>query len=550
MDGLVPSEGPRINPYRDGLTLRRVSPVVLPRSDPCRITACSWKNVLVLSQFSLFFAFFWPLYVCDLYICLLLNIMNNAPNGSEATVAARCHCFKPISFNVTRGCCLLQFLLFFPFLFCIRFSYIGHYQHYHDTDQRSFRIPWVSHLVIQFPLGPHQLSRRTTEDVSFHCRRFTGEFEFRVPRGEASLMAQRVMIRLFRCTVCRFRNINANWEYFKFKINFISLGLSLNLPIWRMPGNQTGWIPGLHFIFPNSSGQIATSVTTCSDWSSNDLRTAIENDFRSEKCIGNLQDRKRGSGSLGQVWYDSISARHFRTSVGELRTSKAMSLLKFLQRLKQKSLCFKIGRQPEKFISSSVLQVMEFEHPQLEHVGHHLWVSHPLARFSSNKFDAIRNGTLKELDWCGLYSTVLRLHSDLYQNPQIESLEDLRWADLLKNHVKQKWDSRHASFLSSQRLSNLRWSQTNEWFLVWICHTWFAHMLSISLHELTSCSCGGRNPHSDCSLDAISSQLYFDRGISDIDVFLFFWTWRRNRTMYRSFTSLLLRPLQLQPLVN
>ena len=280
-------------------------------------------------------------------------------------------------------------------------------------------------------------SRRTTEDVSFHYRGFTGEFEFRVPRGEASLMAQRVIqndqaIQMHSLQVqehqCQLGILQAQNQ-------FHQLGIISQFANLTHAGNQTGWIPGLHLTFPNSSGQIATSVTpaltdrvTTSERPSKRFRSEnVLEPPRSERGPDPLDKSGTIPSQLG-TFVHQWGTQNFQSDVAPEVSAETQT----------KSVCFKIGRQPEKFISSSVLQIMEFKHPQLEHLGHHLWVSHPLARFSSNQFDAIRHGTLKELDWCGLYSTVLRLHSDLYQNPH-RIAGGFEMGRLIEEPRQQKW---------------------------------------------------------------------------------------------------------------
>ena len=280
-------------------------------------------------------------------------------------------------------------------------------------------------------------SRRTTEDVSFHYRGFTGEFEFRVPRGEASLMAQRVIqndqaIQMHSLQVqehqCQLGILQAQNQ-------FHQLGIISQFANLTHAGNQTGWIPGLHLTFPNSSGQIATSVTpaltdrvTTSERPSKRFRSEnVLEPPRSERGPDPLDKSGTIPSQLG-TFVHQWGTQNFQSDVAPEVSAETQT----------KSVCFKIGRQPEKFISSSVLQIMKFKHPQLEHLGHHLWVSHPLARFSSNQFDAIRHGTLKELDWCGLYSTVLRLHSDLYQNPH-RIAGGFEMGRLIEEPRQQKW---------------------------------------------------------------------------------------------------------------
>ena len=104
----------------------------------------------------------------------------------------------------------------------------------------------------------------------------------------------------------------------------------------------------------------------------------------------------------------------------------------------EKSVCFKIGRHAQQSISPSILKIVELKHPQLERLGYHVWVSHPLARFSSTQFDTVHPGTLKDLDWCGLYSTVLRLHTDLYQNSDRIS-GGFEMGRLIEEPRQQKW---------------------------------------------------------------------------------------------------------------
>ena len=248
-------------------------------------------------------------------------------------------------------------------------------------------------------------SRRTTEDVIFHYRGFTGEFEFRVPHGEASLMAQRVIQNDQAIQMNSLQVQEHQCQLGILQNQFHQLGIISQFANLTHTGNQTGWIPGLQLTFPNLSGQIATSVTPAlTDRVTTSERPSKR--FRSERGPDPLSKSGTIPAQLS-TFVHQWGTQNFQSDVAPEVSAETQA----------KSVCFKIGRPPEKFISSSVLQIMAFKHPQLEHLGHHLWVSHPLARFSSNQFDAIRHGTLKELDWCELYSTVLRLHSDLYQNP-------------------------------------------------------------------------------------------------------------------------------------
>lgn len=355
--------------------------------------------------------------------------------GSEATVAARCHCFKSTSFNVTGGCCQLQFCGFsLPFLFLSllpSFSYMD-----------IINITMIPTGVVPKSMGPPPrdpiptwatpASRRTTEDVSFHYRGFTGEFEFRVPRGEASLMAQRVIQNDQAIQMNSLQVQEHQCQLGILQNQFHQLGIISQFANLTHTGNQTGWIPGLQLTFPNLSGQIATSVTPAlTDRVTTSERPSKR--FRSERGPDPLSKSGTIPAQLG-TFVHQWGTQNFQSDVAPEVSAETQA----------KSVCFKIGRPPEKFISSSVLQIMEFKHPQLEHLGHHLWVSHPLARFSSNQFDAIRHGTLKELDWCGLYSTVLRLHSDLYQNPH-RIAGGFEMGRLIEEPRQQKWipDTHH-----------------------------------------------------------------------------------------------------------
>ena len=363
--------------------------------------------------------------------------------GSEATVAARCHCFKPIPFKVTGGCCWFQFIVFvFVFLFCLVFIY-GHHQQFSTI----FNITMLPTGVVPKSMGPPPrdpiptwatpASRRTTEDVSFHYRGFTGEFEFRVPRGEASIMAQRVIqndqaIQMHSLQVqehqCQLGILQAQNQ-------FHQLGIISQFANLTQAGNQTGWIPDLHLTFPNSLGQIAASATpaltdrvTTSERPSKRFRSEnVVEPLRSEHGPDPLDESGTIPSQLG-TFVHQWGTQTFQSDVAHDVSAETQT----------KSVCFKIGRQSETFISSSVLQIMEFKHPQLELLGHHMWVSHPLARFSSSQFDALRHGTLKELDWCGLYSTVLRLHSDLYQNPH-RIAGGFEMGRLIEAPRQQKW---------------------------------------------------------------------------------------------------------------
>ena len=120
--------------------------------------------------------------------------------------------------------------------------------------------------MIQFLLGPHQLAVRTTEDISSHYRGYTGEFEFRVPRGLSSPMAQHVI-----------QNDQANQMHshtgsgtsmpignrFKVKINMMSLGITLKFANLTHVSEikQVGYAGLYYDLYPICiSGYIAISV--------------------------------------------------------------------------------------------------------------------------------------------------------------------------------------------------------------------------------------------------------------------------------------------------
>ena len=174
------------------------------------------------------------------------------------------------------------------------------------------------------------------------------------------------------------KSISSAWDYLSI-CQFDACRKSNRLDTW------------LTFDLSNSSGQIATSVTpaltdrvTTSERPSKRFRSEnVLEPPRSERGPDPLDKSGTIPSQLG-TFVHQWGTQNFQSDVAPEVSAETQT----------KSVCFKIGRQPEKFISSSVLQIMKFKHPQLEHLGHHLWVSHPLARFSSNQFDAIRHGTL------------------------------------------------------------------------------------------------------------------------------------------------------------
>ena len=86
------------------------------------------------------------------------------------------------------GCCWIN-LFFTPFSFSFLTRLLNTIMFPAGVVPKSMGPPPRDPL----PTWATPASRRTAEEVSFHYRGFTGEFEFRVPRGEASMMAQRVI---------------------------------------------------------------------------------------------------------------------------------------------------------------------------------------------------------------------------------------------------------------------------------------------------------------------------------------------------------------------
>ena len=211
-----------------------------------------------------------------------------------------------------------NFIVFPFFSFAFIFIY-RHYQHYHDTDQRSSEFhgsptSWSnSHLghtsladvplkMSVFIVGDSLASLNSEYLVerhhSWHNVLWSGYSDVQSTGSGTSMPIGNTSSS---------KSISSAWDYLSI-YQFDACRKSNRLDTW------------LTFDLSQFFGTNRDISYTCSDWSGNDLRTAIET-ISQWKCIGTS---KIGtwSGSLGQVWYDSISARHFRTSVGNSELPK------------------------------------------------------------------------------------------------------------------------------------------------------------------------------------------------------------------------------------
>lgn len=158
-------------------------------------------------------------------------------------------------------------------------------------------------------------SRRTAEDVSFHYRGFTWKSEFRVPRGEASMMAQRVIQndQAMQMNTLQIQERQCQLGMFQTQNQFPRIGVMSQFANLLHSGCQPWFLPGLQFNFSHSSGTYYITSCTCSDWLGIDLRTTAETNSQWE-CSWVF---KIGTwpGPPGQFWYDSTSDWNVRTSV-------------------------------------------------------------------------------------------------------------------------------------------------------------------------------------------------------------------------------------------
>ena len=280
-------------------------------------------------------------------------------------------------------------------------------------------------------------SRRTAEEVSFHYRGFTGEFEFRVPRGEASMMAQRVIqnSQAIQMNTLQIQERQCQLGMFQAQNQFHQIGVMSQFANLLHSGCQPWSLPGLHLAFPNQLEHTTSSVAPALTDRVSTLERPSKR-VRSENAHGSSRS-ERGPDPLDN---SDMTPPQIGTFVHQWGTQSFQSdvVSEVPAETQEKSVCFKLGRHAQQSISPSILEIVEFKHPQLERLGYHVWVSHPLARFSSTQFDTVRCGTLKELDWCGLYSTVLRLHTDLYQSPD-QIAGGFEVGRLLEEPRQQKW---------------------------------------------------------------------------------------------------------------